>query len=121
MTHSRNKSGAFKSECYQVLRNPWLYIAMIAVLGVLISDSYDPLRRTIIGEYPRMYDSPERYSITILFGMLVLLAPIFSSISYAGDIAGIVGFRDTTTGDTLCDQNHPIILESMEFPDPQTR
>ena len=40
---------------------------------------------------------------------------------YAGDIAGIVGFRDTTTGDTLCDQNHPIILESMEFPDPVIR
>ena len=34
---------------------------------------------------------------------------------YAGDIAGIVGFRDTTTGDTICDQNHEIILESMEF------
>ncbi len=40
---------------------------------------------------------------------------------YAGDIAGIVGFRDTTTGDTICDQNHPIILESMEFPDPVIR
>ena len=37
---------------------------------------------------------------------------------YAGDIAGIVGLRDTTTGDTICDQTHPIILESMEFPDP---
>ena len=93
MTHSRNKSGAFKSECHQVLRNPWLYIAMFAVLGVLISDSYDPLRRTIIGEYPRMYNSPERYSITILFGMLVLLAPIFSSISYAASYAG-----DATSG-----------------------
>ena len=40
---------------------------------------------------------------------------------YAGDIAGIVGFRDTTTGDTICDQNHEIILESMEFPDPVIR
>ena len=36
----------------------------------------------------------------------------------AGDIVGIVGFKDTTTGDTLCDEKAPIILESMEFPDP---
>jgi len=37
---------------------------------------------------------------------------------YAGDIAAIVGLKNTTTGDTLCDENHPIVLESMEFPDP---
>jgi elongation factor G len=37
---------------------------------------------------------------------------------YAGDIAAIVGLKDTTTGDTLCDENHPIILESMDFPEP---
>ena len=37
---------------------------------------------------------------------------------YAGDIAAAVGLKDTTTGDTLCDEDHPIILESMEFPDP---
>jgi len=37
---------------------------------------------------------------------------------YAGDIAAAVGLKDTTTGDTLCDANAPIILESMEFPDP---
>ena len=37
---------------------------------------------------------------------------------YAGDIAAAVGLKNTTTGDTLCDPNHPIILESMEFPDP---
>ncbi len=36
----------------------------------------------------------------------------------AGDIAAIVGLKDTTTGDTLCDEKHPIILESMDFPDP---
>lgn len=38
--------------------------------------------------------------------------------AYAGDIVAIVGLKDTTTGDTLCDENAPIILESMEFPDP---
>ncbi|MBE8954207.1 MAG: elongation factor G [Quinella sp. 2Q5] len=37
---------------------------------------------------------------------------------YSGDIAAVVGLKDTTTGDTLCDETHPIILESMEFPDP---
>ena len=37
---------------------------------------------------------------------------------YAGDIAGAVGLKYTGTGDTLCDENHPIILESMVFPDP---
>ncbi|MCD8006974.1 MAG: elongation factor G [Oscillospiraceae bacterium] len=37
---------------------------------------------------------------------------------YAGDIYAVVGVKNTTTGDTLCDAKHPIILESMEFPDP---
>ena len=37
---------------------------------------------------------------------------------YSGDIAAAVGLKDTTTGDTLCDEKHPIILESMEFPEP---
>ncbi|MGN0642857.1 MAG: elongation factor G, partial [Huintestinicola sp.] len=37
---------------------------------------------------------------------------------YAGDIAACVGLKNTTTGDTLCDPKHPVILESMEFPDP---
>ncbi|MBR2877655.1 MAG: elongation factor G [Clostridia bacterium] len=40
---------------------------------------------------------------------------------YSGDIAAAVGLKNTTTGDTLCDENHPIILESMEFPDPVIR
>ena len=40
---------------------------------------------------------------------------------YTGDIAAAVGLKNTTTGDTLCDEEHPIILESMEFPDPVIR
>jgi len=40
---------------------------------------------------------------------------------YTGDIAAAVGLKDTTTGDTLCDEKHKIILESMEFPDPVIR
>ena len=39
-------------------------------------------------------------------------------IVYAGDIAAVIGVKNTTTGDTLCDEEHPIILESMEFPEP---
>ena len=38
--------------------------------------------------------------------------------AYCGDIGAIVGLKDTTTGDTLCDEKHPIILEKMEFPEP---
>ncbi len=37
---------------------------------------------------------------------------------YSGDIAAVVGFKNTTTGDTICDEQHPVILESMEFPEP---
>ena len=38
--------------------------------------------------------------------------------AYSGDIAAAVGFKSTTTGDTICDEQHPVILESMEFPEP---
>ncbi len=40
---------------------------------------------------------------------------------YAGDIAAVVGLKNTTTGDTLCDAKHPVVLESMEFPEPVIR
>ncbi len=40
---------------------------------------------------------------------------------YSGDIAAVVGVKNTTTGDTLCDEKHPVILESMEFPEPVIR
>ncbi|RGQ44320.1 elongation factor G [[Clostridium] leptum] len=40
---------------------------------------------------------------------------------YAGDIAAAVGLKNTSTGDTLCDEKHPVILESMEFPEPVIR
>ena len=42
-------------------------------------------------------------------------------VVYSGDIAAAVGLKNTTTGDTLCDEKHPIILESMNFPDPVIR
>ena len=37
---------------------------------------------------------------------------------YSGDIAAAIGFKFTSTGDTICDEQHPVILESMEFPEP---
>ena len=40
---------------------------------------------------------------------------------YSGDIAAVIGLKNSTTGDTLCDEKHPIILESMEFPEPVIR
>ena len=40
---------------------------------------------------------------------------------YSGDIAAVVGLKNTTTGDTFCDEKHPIVLESMEFPEPVIR
>ncbi|MDO4750327.1 MAG: elongation factor G, partial [Eubacteriales bacterium] len=40
---------------------------------------------------------------------------------YSGDIAAVVGLKHTTTGDTLCDESHPVVLESMEFPEPVIR
>ena len=40
---------------------------------------------------------------------------------YSGDIAGVIGLKNSTTGDTLCDDKHPVILESMEFPEPVIR
>ncbi len=42
-------------------------------------------------------------------------------VCYAGDIAAAVGLKNTTTGDTLCDEKHPVILESMNFPEPVIR
>jgi elongation factor G len=40
---------------------------------------------------------------------------------YSGDIVAVVGLKNTTTGDTLCDEKAPIVLESMEFPEPVIR
>ena len=37
---------------------------------------------------------------------------------HAGELGAVIGLKDTTTGDTLCDEDHPILLETMEFPEP---
>ena len=58
------------------------------------------------------------------FGRIVMMHANERSdidVLYSGDIAGVIGIKNTTTGDTLCDENHQIILESMEFPEPVIR
>ena len=68
--------------------------------------------------YNSTKDSDER------FGRILQMHAIERSdidICYAGDIAAVVGVKNTTTGDTFCDEKHPIILESMTFPEPVIR
>ena len=57
-------------------------------------------------------------SVSVVFCKCMRTAVKKSPIVYAGDIAAAVGLKDTTTGDTLCDEKNPVILESMNFPDP---
>ena len=74
--------------------------------GVLLSGSYvlnsSKNKKERIGRIVQMHAN-ERKEITEVF---------------SGDIAAAIGLKDTTTGNTLCDEDHPIILESMEFPEP---
>ena len=60
-------------------------------------------------------------SVSAVFCRCTLTTARISTSCYAGDIAAAVGLKNTTTGDTLCDEKHPIILESMEFPEPVIR
>ena len=47
-----------------------------------------------------------------------LLARKERAVAYSGDIAAAVGLKETSTGDTFCDEKNPIVLESLEFPEP---
>ena len=92
---------------FKIVADPYGKLAFFRVYsGVLKSGSYvynsTKDRKERIGRIVRMH-SNSRTEV---------------EEAYAGDIVAIVGLKDTTTGDTLCDPDHPIILESMEFPDP---
>ncbi len=101
-------SEPFSALAFKIMTDP--YVGKLAFFrvysGVLNSGSYvynsTKGKKERIGRILQMHAN-NRKEITEVF---------------SGDIAAAVGLKDTTTGDTLCDENHAIILESMEFPDP---
>jgi len=101
-------SEPFSALAFKIMADP--YVGKLAFFrvysGVLSSGSYvfnsTKNKRERIGRILQMHAN-HREEITEV---------------YTGDIAAAVGLKDTTTGDTLCDEKNPIILESMEFPDP---
>lgn len=103
-----NDSAPFSALAFKIMADP--YVGKLAFFrvysGVLASGSY-------------VYNSTKGKRERI--GRILLMhANHREEIQevYSGDIAAAVGLKDTTTGDTLCDEKNPIILESMEFPDP---
>ncbi len=101
----------FSALAFKIMTDPFVgRLCFIRVYSGTISAGstvYNPIKR-----------SRER------FGRIVMMhANERSDIEtlYSGDIAGIIGIKNTTTGDTLCDENNQIILESMEFPEPVIR
>ena len=98
----------FSALAFKIMTDP--YVGKLAFFrvysGVLKSGSYvynsTKGRKERIGRILQMHANNRKEIDTV----------------YSGDIAAAVGLKDTTTGDTLCDEKSPIILESMEFPDP---
>ena len=98
----------FSALAFKIMTDP--YVGKLAFFrvysGVLKSGSYvynsTKGRKERIGRILQMHANNRKEIDTV----------------YSGDIAAAVGLKDTTTGDTLCDEKAPIILESMEFPDP---
>jgi elongation factor G len=110
-TETTRKSGddqPFAALAFKIMTDP--YVGKLTFLrvysGVLHSGSYvlnsTKGKRERIGRILQMHAN-HRQEISEL---------------YAGDIAAAVGLKDTTTGDTLCDEKNPVVLESMNFPDP---
>ncbi len=101
----------FSALAFKVMADPFVgkLVFMRVYSGTLSSGSYvynsTKSKRERVGRILRMHAN-HREDVTEV---------------RAGDIVGIVGFRDTTTGDTLCDEKNQIILESMEFPEPVIR
>ena len=101
----------FSALAFKIMVDPYVgKLAFIRVYsGVLTAGSYvynsTKGKRERVGRIVRMHANDREDTSEIC----------------AGDIAGIVGLKETTTGDTLCDEKNQIILESMEFPDPVIR
>ena len=104
-------SEPFSALAFKIMTDPFVgRLCFIRVYsGTIASGStvYNPVKkaRERFGRIVMMHAN-ERADIDVL---------------YSGDIAGVIGIKNTTTGDTLCDENHQIILESMEFPEPVIR
>ncbi len=104
-------SEPFAALAFKIMADPFVgKLAFIRVYsGVLTSGSYvynsTKGKRERVGRIVRMHANRREEAEEVR----------------AGDIVGIVGFKDTTTGDTLCDDKNQIILESMEFPEPVIR
>jgi len=101
-------NGAFAALAFKIATDPFVgKLCFFRVYsGILESGSYvlnaTKNKKERIGRIVQMHAN-ERKEINEVF---------------SGDIAAAVGLKDTTTGDTLCDEDHPVILESMEFPEP---
>src|SRR6185295_6128809 len=108
LTRTANDADPFTALAFKIMTDP--YVGTLTFLrvysGVLSSGSY---------VYNSVKGKKER--IGRLLKMHANKREDIKEV-YAGDIAAAVGLRDTTTGDTLCDENKPIVLERMEFPDP---
>lgn len=108
LTRKADDSEPFSALAFKILSDPFVgRLAFFRVYsGTIESGSYvynsTKSKRERIGRILQMHAN-HREEITT---------------AYAGDIGAIVGLRSTTTGDTLCDEDHPIVLESMEFPEP---
>ncbi|MBR5137251.1 MAG: elongation factor G [Clostridia bacterium] len=108
ITRESSDDEPFSALMFKVMTDPYVgklcYIRVYS--GKLTSGSYvynsSKGRRERVGRLVRMHAN-ERTEIDEV---------------YAGDIAAVVGLKDTTTGNTLCDESNPVILESMEFPEP---
>lgn len=108
LTRKADDSEPFSALAFKILSDPFVgRLAFFRVYsGTIESGSYvynsTKSKRERIGRILQMHAN-HREEITT---------------AYAGDIGAIVGLRSTSTGDTLCDEDHPIVLESMEFPEP---
>lgn len=108
ITRPADDNGPFAALAFKIMTDPFVgRLSFIRVYsGKLSSGSYvlnsTKNKRERIGRILQMHAN-HREEIDMI---------------YSGDIAAAVGLKDTTTGDTLCDEDHPVILESMEFPDP---
>jgi elongation factor G len=107
-TRAAEDSAPFSALAFKIMTDPYVGTLTFfrAYSGVMASGSYvlnaSKGRRERVGRLLKMHAN-KREEIKEV---------------YAGDIAAAVGLRDTTTGDTLCDDDNPIILESIEFPEP---